>query len=79
LSNNKVELLDRCMTKLERNDHPRLARRTLERYKTEKRSEAKGWCSWLEVNRDRLFFTEAVGYKFQGEPRTLLGRRKGSP
>ena len=72
LSNHKVELLDCCVTMLERNDRPELARRILERYTTEKLSEVTGWRSWLEANRERLFFTEAGGCKFLVAPRAVI-------
>jgi hypothetical protein len=64
LSNRKVELLDRCVSMLERGDRPDLALRILKRYTTEGFSDAKQWRSWLAANRHRLFFTDVGGFKF---------------
>jgi hypothetical protein len=73
LSNRKVELLDKCVSMLERNDRPELARRILERYTTKRFHEAADWRSWLEKHRRGLFFTDTGGYKFLDVPETLIG------
>ena len=71
LSNRKLELLDRCVSMLERDDRPSLALRLLKRYTTEDFAAAEDWRSWLERNRGRLFFTEVGGYKFMVAPESL--------
>ena len=68
LSNRKLELLDQCVSMLERNDRTELALRILRRYTTQDFSDAQGWRSWLDANRRRLFFTEVGGYKFRIAP-----------
>jgi hypothetical protein len=68
LSNRKVELLDRCVALLEKGEQRDLALRVLKRYTTETYTEAKKWRSWLDKNRDRLFFTDFGGYKFMVGP-----------
>ena len=64
LSNRKIELLERCITMLEKDDQAELAARILNRYTTERFSRAGEWRAWLEKNRTRLFFTDTGGYKF---------------
>jgi len=63
-SNRKVELLDRCIAKLEKRDQHDLARRLLNRYTQENFQTAAQWRNWLDANRDRLFFSDVGGYKF---------------
>jgi len=72
VSNHKVELLDACVAMLERSDRPELAYRVLKRYTTEDFDDAKGWRSWLVAHHDRLFFTEAGGYKFMVAPESVV-------
>jgi hypothetical protein len=64
LSNRKVELLDRCITMLEKGEKSDLALRILQRYTRESFPDAKQWRAWLEKNREKLFFTDTGGYKF---------------
>jgi hypothetical protein len=64
LSNRKVELLDRCVAMLEKEDQPELALKVLKRYTVENFSEADQWRAWLDKNRSRLFFTDTGGYRF---------------
>jgi hypothetical protein len=73
LSNRKVELLDKCVSMLEHDDRPDLARRILGRYTTEHFPGAKGWRTWLEANRGRLFFTDVGGFKWMVAPESLAG------
>jgi hypothetical protein len=70
--NDKVEQLDACVAMLERGDRAELAMRVLKRYTTENFADAKGWRSWLDTNRSRIFFTEAGGYKFLVAPPSLI-------
>ena len=79
LSNRKVELLDRCVSMLERGDRPALARRLLRRYTTEDFADAEGWRSWLETHRRRLFFTDVGGF-IRGRARVPgKGLHRGRP
>jgi hypothetical protein len=71
LSNRKVELLETCVSMLERGHRPELARRVLKRYTTEAFPEASQWRSWFEANRERLFFTDVGGFKFVVAPESL--------
>ena len=64
LSNRKVELLDRCVSMLEKYDRPELALRLLKRYTHEVFAFAEQWRGWLDNNRSRLFFSDMGGYKF---------------
>ncbi len=68
LSNRKIELLETCISMLERNDRRELATRILERYTTEHFSSAQEWRAWLNTNRGRLFFTDVGGFKFMVAP-----------
>jgi hypothetical protein len=69
LSNRKVELLDRCVSMLEKGEDADLARRVLKRYTGEHCADARGWRAWLETNRGRLFFSDVGGFKFFVAPR----------
>jgi hypothetical protein len=73
LSNRKAELLEACVSMLERGDRSELARRLLERYTTERFTDAARWRRWLEANRRRLFFTDTGGFKFLVAPESLIG------
>ena len=63
-SNRRVELLDRCVTKLEKKQRADLALRLLKRYTKENFETAPQWRKWLDQNRSRLFFSDVGGYKF---------------
>lgn len=71
LSNRKLEMLERCVSMLKRGENADLALRLLRRYTTESFTEAREWESWLETNRDRLFFTEVGGFKWMVAPKGL--------
>jgi hypothetical protein len=71
LSNRRVELLDKCISMLEQRDRSDKARRILKRYTTEDFSDAKGWRTWLDANRGRLFFSDVGGFKFLVAPEPL--------
>jgi len=70
LSNRKIELLERCVSMLEKGERPELALRVLKRYTNETFGEAGPWRTWLDKNRERLFFTDVGGYKFLVKPGT---------
>jgi hypothetical protein len=63
-SNRKVDLLERCVSKLERNDQPDVALRLLKRYTPEDFKTAGKWRTWLNGNRSRFFFSDVGGFKF---------------
>lgn len=64
ISNRKIALLDKCVSMLEQNKSPEMARRLLERYTTEKFKTVAEWKAWLNTNRKNLFYTESGGFKF---------------
>jgi hypothetical protein len=68
LSNRKVELLDHCVSLLEKGENTDLALRVLKRYTGEKFAAAGEWKSWLEKNRGQLFFSDVGGFKFLVAP-----------
>ncbi len=70
-SNRKVESLDAWIHRLERKDRAEVALRLLERYTGERFTDARSWRSWLDANRDRLFFDEAGGFVFRVAPKGL--------
>jgi hypothetical protein len=69
LSNRKVELLDRCVSMLEKGEKADLALRVLKRYTGESFANARDWKAWLEKNRGRLYFSDVGGFKFLVAPR----------
>ncbi len=69
LSNRKIELLERCISLLEKGEQVELAQRILKRYTNERFANATGWKDWLEKNRERLFFSDVGGFKFFVSPR----------
>jgi hypothetical protein len=64
LSNRQVELLDRCVSMLEKGEKSEVALRILKRYTNERFTEGCDWKAWLEKNRSRLFFSDVGGFKF---------------
>ncbi len=71
-STRKIELLDTCVSMLEKGDRTELAMRLLKRYTNENFSQARAWRAWLETNRSQLFFTEIGGFKWMVAPRSLI-------
>ncbi len=51
-SNRRIELLDVCVSMLDRGDRSDLAARILERYTTVDPVSPKGWRGWLDANPD---------------------------
>ena len=74
-SNRKIELLDRCVAMLERNDHPDLALRILKRYTNTDCESVEQWQAWLNANRSQLFFSDVGGYKFFVGPESTSTER----
>jgi len=64
ISNRSKALLEKCITMLEKNESPETAKRLLQRYTVEKFATAAQWRNWFTKNNDRLFYTEAGGFKF---------------
>jgi hypothetical protein len=73
-SNRSVEMLARCVRRLEQKQQPELAFRLLKRYTQEKFDTAGQWRAWLDANRGRLFFSDVGGYKFFVAPTEKPGR-----
>jgi hypothetical protein len=73
-SNRSVEMLERCVAKLEKHEQPDLALRLLKRHTQEKFETASQWRAWLDANRGRLFFSDVGGYKFFVAPTEKPGR-----
>jgi Disulphide bond corrector protein DsbC len=64
ISNRSAEMLEKCISMLEKNGNDALAHRLLERYTTEKFATAKEWKAWYDKNKSKLFYTESGGFKF---------------
>lgn len=64
ISNRQVAIIEKSVQLLEQHTDTALAQRILERYTAERFTTAAAWRNWLSVNRDRLFYTEAGGFKF---------------
>lgn len=64
ISNRKPELFDVCINLLKKGRQTTLAKRVLKRYTTERFDSAKAWSKWYKTNKNKLFFTEAGGYKW---------------
>jgi hypothetical protein len=68
-SNRKIETLEQLISLLNDEKHAETARRLLWRYATRSFPSTEQWRSWLEDNRDRIFFTDVGGYKFLVAPK----------
>jgi hypothetical protein len=64
VSNRSLEILEKCISMLEKDENDALARRLLDRYTNEKFTIAKQWRAWYEKNKSKLFYTESGGFKF---------------
>ncbi|HEY6901271.1 MAG TPA: protein-disulfide reductase DsbD domain-containing protein, partial [Puia sp.] len=76
ISNRKVELLEKCIGLWEKGQDTAMARRVLERYTVEHFRSAAAWRVWLTKNKNRLFYTEAGGFKFMVD---TYGAQAGKP
>ncbi len=63
IANSDLALLDRAIEMLQ-TDRRELGQGLLERYTEGGFSTYEDWKAWLDTHRDRLFFTEAGGYKW---------------
>lgn len=73
ISNRSIELLDKAISVLEektreRNDEHNRAARILLRYTNKQFAWPQQWRAWFDENKDKLFFTDAGGYKFMVSP-----------
>ena len=64
VANNDPALLDKAIAALLSADRGTLARTLLARYTDQSFATAAEWSAWLRDHRERLFFTEAGGYKW---------------
>lgn len=64
ISNKDVRILEHCIKLLESRKDTARATRILKRYTEFSFSSAKGWRTWFNKYKDKLFFTELGGYKF---------------
>jgi len=64
VSNRSLEILEKCISMLEKDENDALARRLLDRYTNEKFTTAEEWRGWYEKNKSKLFYTESGGFKF---------------
>lgn len=62
IANNDKRLLDTCISMLEKNEEPALARRVLERYTLCRFETPAEWRNWYDTYQDKLFFTESGGW-----------------
>ncbi len=67
-SNRKLETLQRLTELLGDSQHALEARKALRRYTRESFQTPGEWQAWFKKSRDRIFFTDAGGYKFLVRP-----------
>ena len=73
IANDDIALLDRCVELLGTKAGER-ARRVLERYTGQSFALSNGWRKWLRDNRERLFFSDAGGYRWYVDTRPVATR-----
>lgn len=59
-----ISMLDKAIALLASDEEKARGQRLLTRYTAQTFSSAAEWSDWLAANRERLFFTEAAGYKW---------------
>lgn len=64
VANSEIAVLDRAIALLASDTTRATGQALLERYTAESFASATEWKEWLTSNRDKLFFTEAGGYKW---------------
>ena len=64
IANNKIELLDKCIKRLEEQNDTELALKILKFYTKQEFSAAKEWRKWLNKNRKNLLFSDINGYNY---------------
>ena len=67
-SNRKLETLQRLTELLGGSQHALEAQKALRRYTRESFQTPGEWQAWFKKSRDRIFFTDAGGYKFLVRP-----------
>ena len=71
-SNRQLATLERLIALLRDEQKAAVARTLLGRYTLETFTEAEEWEKWYKANRDRIFFSDAGGYKFFVAPEGYL-------
>ncbi|TNJ46961.1 hypothetical protein KFZ70_05915 [Tamlana fucoidanivorans] len=64
VSTRKLELLSTCIDLLKKGEQDELVTKILNRYTEENFETADEWQNWFDTNKNKLFFTEAGGYKW---------------
>lgn len=64
VANSEIAVLDRAIELLASDASAELGQTLLKRYTAENFASAPEWAAWLSANREKLFFTEAGGYKW---------------
>ncbi len=79
-SNRKVESLRRLIDLLGDEQRAGTARKLLSRYTDQSFGTPQRWRQWFDESKDRLYFTDVGGYKFQVAPRGyVIGRKNKGP
>ena len=71
-SNRSMETLETLIELLSKPNQSTTARRLLTRYTNEMFATPEQWQSWLDENRNRIFFSDIGGYKFLVVPEGYL-------
>ena len=66
--NNEVRFLDKCIELMGQPGKAATAQKLLERYTGQSLQGAKAWRQWLKSNREKLYFSDANGYRFYSGP-----------
>ena len=64
ISNRSIELLEQCISRLERGEDVERAQRLLERYTDRSGGTAAEWRTWFDGARSDLFFSDVGGFRF---------------
>lgn len=71
-SNRRIETLEKLIEYLSDKDKKTTAGKLLGRYTEETLQTPEQWKKWLDVNRDRIYFSDVGGYKFRVVPQGYL-------
>jgi hypothetical protein len=76
-ANNNPQMIEHCISTLEKGEDVERARRLLERYTDEQFNTAAEWRAWFEASRTDLFFSDIGGFRFhsKAEPAETIRRR----
>jgi len=75
-SNRSIDTLERLISLLKDDTHADTARLLLARYMNQSFESPAQWQSWLEANRDRIFFSDVGDYKFLVAPEGYLDKKE---